>query len=127
MIRRAVAIAITAVFLVSCSGTPSATFPISGQWQWVNANASYAGALDEDKATCSVEADAIQSRLRQCSAAPASNCEKLTVNVSQAMCRYSNSTTKNMCSVGRMTVPKHEIVDGCIAARGWKQVWLKGG
>ena len=45
--------------------------------------------------------------------------------VAKAMCQYSNSTTKNMCSVGRMAIPKQEIVDGCIAARGWKQEWAK--
>lgn len=81
--------------------------------------------MDQDKATCSAEADAIQSRLSQCNVAPPKDCERLTDNVAKAMCQYSNSTTKNMCSVGRMAIPKQEIVDGCIAARGWKQVWVK--
>lgn len=117
--------ALVTAMLPSCSGTPSATLPMSGQWQWVNTNVSYAQSLDQDKATCSAEADAIQSRLSQCNIAPPTDCEKLTDSVSKAMCQYSNSTTKNLCSVGRMAIPKQEIVDGCIAARGWKQVWVK--
>jgi hypothetical protein len=100
---------------------------MSGQWQWANTNATYAVSLDQDKATCSAEADAIQSRLGQCNVAPPTDCEKLSDDVSKAMCQYSNSTTKNMCSAGRMAVPKQEILDGCIAARGWQQVWMKKG
>lgn len=106
-------------------GMPLSRMPVNGGWQWVNTNTSYAQSVDQDKATCSVEADAIRSRLSQCNVAPPTDCEKLTDNVAKAMCQYSNSTTKNMCSVGRMAIPKQEIVDGCIAARGWKQVWVK--
>ncbi len=113
------------VLLTSCASAPNATLPISGRWQWVNTNASYALSVDQDKVTCSIEADAVQSRLSQCNSAPPTDCEKLSDNVSKAMCQYSNSTTKNMCSVGRMAIPKQEIVDGCLAARGWKQVWVK--
>lgn len=115
------------VLLTSCASAPSATLPISGRWQWVNTNASYALSVDQDKVTCSIEADAIQSRLGQCNVAAPTDCEKLSDNVSKAMCQYSNSTTKSMCSVGRMAIPKQEIVDGCIDARGWKQVWVKAG
>jgi len=113
--------------LASCSGTPSATLPISGQWQSVNVNAAYDNTLDEDKAMCSGEADSILSRINQCNSAPPSDCDKLTDSVARAMCQYSNSTTKNMCSVARMEIPKQEIVDGCIIARGWNQVWMKAG
>jgi hypothetical protein len=127
MIRCTAPIAIAALFVSACSGTPSATLPMSGNWQWVNTSASYALLLDQDKATCSAEADAIQSRLSQCNTAQPQNCDSLTDNTAKAMCQYSNSTTKNMCSVGRMAIPKQEIVDGCIAARGWKQVWVKAG
>jgi hypothetical protein len=131
MIRSFAPLALATFALASCSGsqsgTPSATLPVSGKWQWVNTNASYAQTVEQDKATCSTEADAIQSRLSQCNAAPPSDCEKLADNAAKAMCQYSNSTTKNMCSVGRMAIPKQEIVDGCIAARGWKQVWAKAG
>jgi hypothetical protein len=116
---------LTTVLLTSCASTPSATLPMSGRWQWVNANASDTRSVDEDRATCSAEADAIQSRVGQCNVAPPTDCEKLTDNVAKTMCQYSNSTTKNLCSVGRMAIPKQEIVDGCIAARGWKQVWAK--
>ena len=49
----------------------------------------------------------------------------MTDNVTKAMCQYSNSTTTNMCSGGRMAIPKQEIVDGCIATSGWKQEWAK--
>lgn len=125
MIRCTALLAVAALFLASCSGTPSATLSMSGQWQWVNTNASYALSMEQDRATCSAEADAIQSRLSQCNSAPPSDCEKLADTVAKAMCQYSNSTTKNMCNVGRMAIPKQEIVDGCIAARGWKQVWVK--
>lgn len=111
--------------LTSCASTPSATLPMSGRWQWVNANASYTRSVDEDRVTCSAEADAVQSRLSKCNVAPPTDCEKLADNVSKAMCQYSNSTIKNFCSVGRMAIPKQEIVDGCISARGWKQVWVK--
>lgn len=120
-------LALTSLTLASCSGTPSATLPMSGGWQWVNTNASYASTLDQDKLACSVEADAIQGRLNQCGTVQPQNCDNLTDNVAKAMCQFSNSTTKNMCSVGRMAIPKQEIVDGCIAARGWKQVWAKTG
>lgn len=120
-------LAMSALALTSCSGTPSATLPMSGQWQWVNTNASYANTLVQDKMACSVEADAIQGRLSQCGTVQPQNCDSLTDNVAKAMCQYSNSTTKNMCSVGRMGIPKQEIVDGCVAARGWKQVWIKTG
>lgn len=111
--------------LASCAGSPSATLPMTGQWQWANTNISYGNTVDQDKMSCSVEADAIQSRLSQCNTVQPQNCDNLTDNTAKAMCQYSNSTTKNMCSVGRMTIPKQEIVDGCIAARGWKQVWVK--
>lgn len=119
--------ALVALTLASCSGTPSATLPLSGHWQWVNVDTAYVQSLEQDKATCSAEADAIQSRLIQCNATPPSDCDNLTDNVTKAMCQYSNSTTKNMCSAGRMAIPKQEIVDGCIAARGWRQVWIKNG
>ena len=111
--------------LASCAGSPSTTLPMSGQWQWVNTNASYANSLDQDKLACSVEADAIRSRLSQCETVQPQNCDNLTDNTAKAMCQYSNSTTKNMCSLGRMAIPKQEIIDGCVAARGWKQVWVK--
>lgn len=104
---------------------PASKMPFAGGWQWVNTNVSYAKSVDQDKSTCSAEADAIQSRLSQCNVAPPSDCEKLTDNVTKAMCLYSNSTNKNMCSVHRMAIPKQEIVDGCISALGWKQVWVK--
>jgi len=126
-IFRFVSLPVVVMTLASCSTGPSATLPMSGGWQWVNTNTLYALSLDQDKATCSAEADAIQSRLSRCNAAPPADCERLTDNVSKAMCQYSNSTTKNMCSVGRMAIPKQEIVDGCITARGWKQVWVKAG
>ena len=128
MIQRFQKIAVmslASVALASCSGTPNATLPMSGQWQWVNTNVSYANALDQDKLACSAEADAIQGRLSQCSTVQPQNCDSLTDNTAKAMCQFSNLTTKNMCSVGRMAIPKQEIVDGCIAARGWKQVWVK--
>lgn len=125
MIRCAALLAVAALFLASCSGTPSATLPMSGQWQWVNTNASYALSIEQDRATCSAEADAIRSRLSQCNVAAPTDCEKIADTVAKAMCQYSNSTTKNMCSVGRMAIPKQEIVDGCITARGWRQVWVK--
>ena len=113
--------------LASCAGTPSATLPMSGHWQWVNTNTSYASTLDQDKLACSAEADAIQGRLSQCKTVQPQNCDSLNDSTAKAMCMFSNSTTKNMCSVGRMAIPKQEIVDGCIAARGWKQVWVKTG
>lgn len=127
MTRAIASLALAALAVVGCSGTPSATLPMSGKWQWVNTNASYAQSLDQDKVTCSAEADAIQSRLSQCNSAPPSDCEKLADTVAKAMCQYSNSTTKNMCSIGRMAIPKQEIIDGCIAARGWRQVWVRAG
>lgn len=120
-------LAMSALGLASCSGTPSATLPMAGSWQWVNTKASYAATLEQDKMTCSAEADSINARLRQCNNVPPQDCGKLIDNTAKAMCQYSNSTTKNMCSVGRMAIPKQEIVDGCIAARGWKQVWVKTG
>lgn len=126
-VRHTAPLTIAALFLASCSGTPSATLPMSGQWQWMNANASYALSMEQDRAACAAEADVIRSRLSQCNVAPPTDCEMLSDNVAKAMCQYSNSTTKNMCSVGRMAIPKQEIVDGCIAARGWKQVWVKTG
>ena len=125
--RNLAALTLAGLALTSCSGTPSATLPMPGRWQWANVNASYRQSLDQDKVTCSREADAIRSRLSQCNASPPSDCEKITDNVAKAMCQYSNSTTKNLCSIGRMEIPKQEIVDGCIAARGWKQVWIKNG
>jgi hypothetical protein len=121
------ALTLTTLGLASCVGTPSATLPILGNWQWSNTNTAYASTIDQDKLACSVEADAIQSRLSQCGTVQPQNCDTLTDNTAKAMCQYSNSTTKNMCSVGRMAIPKQEIVDGCIAARGWKQVWVKAG
>ncbi len=120
-------LALTTLALASCAGTPSATLPMTGQWQWVNTNTSYANTLDQDKLACSAEADAIQSRLSQCATVQPQNCDSFTDSTAKAMCQYSNSTTKNLCSVGRMVIPKQEIVDGCIAARGWKQVWVKTG
>lgn len=125
--QKVAVLALTTIGLASCAGTPSATLPMSGQWQWMNTNASYANTLDQDKMTCSSEADAIQSRLSQCNIVQPQNCDNLTDNTAKAMCQFSNSTTKNMCSVGRMAIPKQEIVDGCIAARGWKQAWVKAG
>ena len=125
MSRAIASLALFALAVAGCSGTPSATLPMSGQWQWVNINASYSQSLNQDRATCSAEADAVQSRLSQCNVAAPTDCEKLPDNVAKAMCQYSNSTTQNMCSVGRMAIPKQEIVDGCIAARGWRQVWVK--
>lgn len=118
-------LSVTAIALASCAGSPSAILPMSGKWQWANTNASYANTLEQDKMACSVEADAIQSRLSQCNTIQPQNCDSLADNTAKAMCQYSNSTTKNMCSVGRMAIPKQEIVDGCLAARGWKQVWVK--
>lgn len=115
-----------AFVLSSCAG-PSATLPMAGSWQWVNTNPSYSISLGQDKMTCAAEADSINARLRQCNSVPPQDCNKLSDNTAKAMCQYSNSTTKNMCSVGRMAIPKQEIVDGCIAARGWKQVWVKTG
>jgi hypothetical protein len=124
-IRKVGTLYIMAVGLAACSSTPSVTLPMSGSWQWINTNTSYARSFVQDQATCSSEADSIQARMSQCSAAPPSDCDQLTDNVAKAMCQYSNSTTKSMCSVGRMAIPKQEIVDGCIAARGWKQEWAK--
>jgi hypothetical protein len=126
-LSKLVAVATLSLALASCAGTPSATLPMTGQWQWVNTNTSYANTLDQDKLACSAEADAIQSRLSQCGTVQPQNCDSLTDNTAKAMCQYSNSTTKNLCSVGRMAIPKQEIVDGCIGARGWKQVWVKTG
>lgn len=120
-----VSVTMTAVLLASCSGTPSATLPMSGHWQWVNTSAAYTLPLEQDKETCFAEANAIQSRLSQCNTAPPSDCEELPDNAAKAMCQYSNSTTRNMCNAGRMAIPRQEIVDGCIAARGWQQVWVK--
>ncbi len=125
--RSLAALALVGLALTSCSGTPSATLPMSGRWQWANTIASYPQSLDQDKATCSREADAIQLRVSLCSSLLPSDCERVSDNVTKAMCQYSNATTKNMCSVGRMEIPKQEIVDGCVAARGWKQVWIKNG
>lgn len=126
-IHTILALSFTTLALVSCASTPNATLPMSGQWQWINANASYANTVDQDKMSCSVEAGAIQSRLSQCGTVQPQNCESLMDNTAKAMCQYSNSTTKNMCSVGRMAIPKQEIVDGCVGARGWKQIWIKSG
>lgn len=126
-VQTILALSFTTLILASCSGTPSATIPMTGQWQWANNNASYANTVDQDKLACSGEADAIQSRLSQCSTVQPQNCDSLTDSTAKAMCQFSNSTTKNMCSVGRMAIPKQEIVDGCIAAKGWKQVWVKTG
>jgi hypothetical protein len=120
-------LALAALALASCAGTPSATLPMSGNWQWANTNTAYASTIDQDKLACSVEADAIQGRLSQCGTVQPQNCDSLVDNTAKAMCQYSNSTTKNLCSVGRMAIPKQEIVDGCVAARGWKQVWVKAG
>jgi hypothetical protein len=125
--RKIATLSVIALTLTSCSGTPSATLPMSGKWQWANTNASYADTLDQDKIACAVEADAIQSRLSQCNTAQPQDCDNIADNTAKAMCQYSNATTKNMCSVGRMAIPKQEIVDGCVAARGWKQVWVKSG
>jgi hypothetical protein len=124
-LHKIVPLSLAVLTLASCAGSPSTTLPMSGQWQWVNTNTSYASTLDQDKLACSIEADAIKSRLSQCETVQPQNCDNLTDNTAKAMCQYSNSTTKNMCSVGRMAIPKQEIVDGCIAARGWKQVWVK--
>lgn len=126
-INTILALSFTTLALASCASTPSATLPMSGQWQWANTNFSYTNTVDQDKMSCSVEADAIQSRLSQCNTVQPQNCDSLTDNTAKAMCQYSNSTTKNMCSVGRMAIPKQEIIDGCVAARGWKQVWVKTG
>jgi len=126
-LSKLVAVATFSLALASCAGTPSATLPMSGHWQWVNTNTSYANSLDQDKLACSAEADAIQDRLSQCNTVQPQNCDSLTDSTAKAMCMFSNSTTKHMCSVGRMAIPKQEIVDGCIAARGWKQVWVKTG
>jgi hypothetical protein len=114
---------LAALALASC--TPSVTLSMSGRWQWDNSNSQYARSLDQDKLSCSREADAIQERLNQCGTVQQQDCDSWTDTVDKAMCQYSNVTTKNMCSVGRMTIPKVEIVDGCIAAFGWKQVWTK--
>ena len=111
--------------LAGCSGAPSATLPMAGHWQWGNSNPGYSLTLEQDKATCSGEADAILARIGQCNAVPPTDCSPLADHVARAMCEYSNSTTRNMCSVGRMSIPKAEVVDGCIAARGWKQAWVK--
>lgn len=121
------ALAFVGLAAASCSGTPSATLPMSGHWQWANANTLHPRSLDQDKVTCFKEAEAIQLRISQCSSPPPSDCNKLEDNVNKAMCQYSNATTKRMCSVGRLEIPKQEIMDGCIAARGWKQVWIKNG
>jgi hypothetical protein len=126
-LQKIATIVLSSIALASCSGTPSATLPMSGRWEWVNTNAAYANTLDQDKLACSVEADAIQGRLSQCGTVQPQNCDSLTDNTAKAMCMFSNSTTKNMCSVGRMAIPKQEIVDSCITARGWKQVWVKTG
>jgi hypothetical protein len=126
-LSKLVAVATLSLALASCAGTPSATLPTSGSWQWVNTNTSYANTLDQDKLACSAEADAIQSRLSQCGTVQPQNCDSLADNVAKATCQYSNSTTKNICSVGRVMIPKQEIIDGCIGARGWKQVWVKTG
>lgn len=124
-IHTILALLFTTLALASCAGSPSATLPMSGKWQWTNTTASYSKTVDQDKMSCSVEADTIKSRLSQCNTVQPQNCDSLTDNSAKAMCQYSNTTTKNMCSVGRMAIPKQEIVDGCIAARGWKQVWVK--
>ena len=121
------ALSFTALALASCAGSPSATLPMSGKWQWTNMNTSYANTVDQDKMSCSVEADAIQSRLSQCNTVQPQNCDTLTDNTAKAMCQYSNSTTKNICNVGRMNIPKQEIIDGCVSARGWTQAWIKTG
>ena len=117
--------AFVAFALASCSGTPSATLPMSGLWEWGNVDASYVPTLNQDRQVCVAEAEGILSQLRQCATIKPQNCGGLTDNVAKAMCQYANSTTKNMCSVGRITIPKQEIVDGCISARGWKQAWVK--
>lgn len=98
---------------------------MSGQWEWRNTSETYVNSLEQDKVTCSGEADAILLRLSQCQSAAPADCEKLTDTVAQAMCQYSNSTTKNKCGANHLAIPRAEIVDGCIAARGWKQIWLK--
>jgi hypothetical protein len=125
--QKIAALSLTTLALTSCADTPSATLATSGKWQWTNTSVPYPNTLDQDKMSCSVEADAIQSRLSQCGTVQPQNCDSLIDSVAKAMCQYSNSTTKNICSVGRMAIPKQEIVDGCIAARGWKQVWMKTG
>jgi hypothetical protein len=115
------------VFVLSSCGTPSTTLPMSGSFQWVNTNALSSTTLEQDQRTCSAEAESINARLQECQTSPPQDCEKLRENTAKAMCQYSNATTKSMCSVGVLAIPKQEIVDGCIAARGWKQVWVKSG
>ena len=125
--RSLAVLAFVGIAMASCSGAPSATLPMSGRWQWANTNTSCPRSLNQDKVTCSKEAEVIQLRISQCISHPPSDCDGHEGNVNKAMCEYSNTTTKNMCSVGRMEIPKQEIVDGCIAAHGWKQVWIKNG
>ena len=120
-----IALTVISGSLVACSGSPSVSLPMTGHWQWTNSNASYVISLDDDKVTCISEADRVKSRITQCDVVQPTPCEKLTDNVAKAMCQYSNTTTKNMCLKGRMEIPEQEIVDGCIAARGWHQVWMR--
>ena len=122
---RAIAIVLAAVSLCACE--PGVTVPMSGHWAWVNSNAAYTASLETDRLACSAQAADIQARLSKCEIAKPLDCESMTNKVDQAMCRYSNSTTKNMCDVGRMNIPKQEIIDGCVSARGWTQAWINTG
>jgi hypothetical protein len=118
---------LTVTLALSSCASPTATLPMAGSFEWVNTNAPYSATLEEDQGVCSSEADLIDARLKKCASSPPQDCDRLTDTAAQALCQYSNATTKHTCSVGRVAIPKEEIVDGCIAARGWKQIWIKSG
>ena len=124
--RTSVLLGLITCVLASCAeSNPSVTLPLAGKWQWSNTNPAATGTISEAKLACLGEADEIQSLISKCSTVKPKACEGVGDNVTIAMCNYSNSITKNNCSVGRMSIPKEEIMDGCIAARGWKQIWVQ--